>query len=75
MSLDKRVAEREILRHAHHRAVHGAVSVRMIAAEHVTDRRRRLAEGLVVRKMILIHSPEYTPLTGLHAVADVGQRA
>ena len=46
----------------------------MIASEHVSDRRRRLAERLVVGQVILIHSVEYTPVDRLQSVADIRER-
>ena len=73
LSFDERIAIGEVLRHAHHRAVHGGVAVRMVATEHVTDRRRRLAERLVVSEVILVHCVEDTTLSRLHTVADIGQ--
>ena len=74
MTLYKRTAERKILRHTYHCAVNGGVAVRMIPTKHVTDCGRRLAEGLVVRQMVLIHCPENATLTRLHAVPYIGQR-
>ena len=47
----------------------------MITSENVSDRRRRLSERLVVRKVILIHSVYYAPLTRLHTVSYIGERA
>ena len=37
LAVDQRVAVRERLRHQHHRLVTGAVAVRVVLAEHVTD--------------------------------------
>ena len=75
MAADERVAIGEGLRHAHHRAVHGAVTVRMIAAQHITDRGRTLAERLVVGEVVLVHRVEDAALTRLHTVTHIGQRA
>ena len=45
----------------------------MVSTEHVTDRRRRLAERLIVCEVVLIHCVEDTTLSRLHTVADIGQ--
>ena len=63
--LYQRVAQREGLRQAHHRVVDGDVAVRMIAAQHVTDRGRRFAEGAVVREVILVHGVKYAAVDRL----------
>ena len=73
--LYQRVAERKILRHAHHRAVHGGVAVRVIAPQHVTDCGRRFAERLIGGEVILIHRVHNAALTGFHPVPHVRQGA
>ena len=75
VAADERIAIGEGLRHAHHRAVHGAVAVGMIATQHITDRGRTLAERLVVGEIVLVHRVEDAALTRLHTVAHIGQRA
>ena len=42
LAVDQRIAQREVLRHAHQRVVGGLVAVRMEAAEHVADDARAL---------------------------------
>ena len=46
----------------------------MVSAQHVADSRRALAEGLVVREVVLVHSVEYPAVHGLETVAHIGQR-
>jgi hypothetical protein len=75
LTLDQRMAHIEGLRQVYHGAVHRAVTVRMVATQHRTDGGSRLAEGLVVGQMILVHGVQHAALTRLHAVADVGQGA
>ena len=47
----------------------------MITSQHVADGSRGFAERLVIGEVILIHGVKYTPLTGLHTVAHIGQRS
>ena len=74
VSLNESVTEREILRHSYHRAVYGRVAVRMVSTKHVTDCGRGFSEGLIVGKIILVHSVENTSLSRLHTVSYVGKR-
>ena len=55
VTVNERIMQRKRLRHAHHRVVNRCVAVRMIAAEHVTDGRCRLAVGLVRGQAVLVH--------------------
>ena len=73
---DQRVAQREPLRHAHHRLVRRRVAVRVVLAQHLADDRRALAElGVGVKVQVRVHRVEDPPLHRLQAVAHVGQRA
>ena len=45
LSVDQRIAQREVLHHAHERVVHALVAVRVILAEHVADDGRGLLVG------------------------------
>ncbi len=74
VALDEGVSQGKVLRHPDHRSVDGGVSVGMIASQHVSDRRGRLAEGPVGGQMILVHGPHYAALARLHAVPYVGER-
>ena len=74
VTLYERIAVGKVLRHTNHSSVNGRVSVRMVAAENITDRSRRLTEGSVVGQVVLVHSVHYSSLTGLHTVANVGKR-
>ena len=74
--VDQRVAQREPLRHAHHRLVDDAVAVRVVLAQHLADDRRALAElGVRIEVQVRVHRVEDAPLHRLQAVAHVGQRA
>ncbi len=76
LALDQRVAQRELLRHAHHRLVGGDVAVRVVLAEHLADDRRRLPRPRTRREVqVLEHRVEDAALDGLQPVAHVGQRA
>ena len=74
LAVDERVAQRELLRHANDRVVHGALAVRVVLAEDVSDDARGLAVRLVVEVALLPHAVEAAPVDGLQAVADVRQR-
>ena len=45
LAIDERIAQREVLHHAHERVVDRLIAVRMVLAEHVADDRRRLLVG------------------------------
>ncbi len=75
LPVDERVAQREVLRHAHHRVVHGGVAVRMVLADDVADDARGLLVGAVEVVAQLVHGEQHAPMHGLEAVAHVGQRA
>ena len=74
VSLNQRIAHREVLRHTNHCAVNSRVTVRVIATEHVTNGGCRLAERLGVHKSVLIHCVEDTASTRLHSVTHIGKR-
>ena len=72
----ERRAEREGLRHAHHRVVDRDVAVRVVLADDVADDGRGLLELRVRRQVeVLEHREEDAALHGLEAVAHVRQRA
>ena len=75
VAVDQRIVQRERLRHTHHCVIDRCVAVRMIAAEHVTDGRCRLAVGLVRGQTVLVHSVQDAAVYRLEAVAHIGQRA
>ena len=81
LTVDQRVAQRKVLRHAHQRVVGRLVAVRMEAAQHVADHpgaldrlgRTRSARPAVAQAHAL-HRIKDAPLHGFGAVADIGQR-
>jgi hypothetical protein len=74
--LDQRVAQGEVLSHAHQGVVGGRVAVRVVLAQHLTDHRRALAEARVgVQVQVVVHRVQDPPLHRLQAVAHVRQRA
>ena len=75
VAVDQRIAQREILRHAHERVVDRRVAVRMVALEHLADDTGALAMLLAGLEAHLAHRVEDAALHGLEAVAHVGQRA
>ncbi len=75
LAVDQRVAQREVLRHAHQRVVDRRVAVRVVLAEHVADHARALDVGPVPDVVGLVHGEEHAPVHRLEAVAHVRQRA
>ena len=74
VALDQRVAEREVLGHAHQGVVGGGVPVRVVLAQHVPDDGRALAEARVgVEVQVVVHGVQDPPLHRLEPVAHVGQ--
>ena len=75
LSIDQRIAQRERLRHAHHRVVHRGVAVRMILAQHFADDLGALHVLAVVQQSHVVHRVKNAAMHRLQAVAHVGQRA
>jgi hypothetical protein len=71
----KHVARGEVLRHAHHRVIHGGVAVGVELAQHVAHDTYGFAERLVRRKAQLDHCVKDAAVHGLQAVAHVRQGA
>ena len=74
LPVDERIAQREVLRHAHHRLVHGRVAVRMVLAQHLADDTGRLLVRLVGPQPQVVHGVQDAPVHRLQPVAHVGQR-
>ncbi len=75
LAVDERIAQREILHHAHERVVHRAVAVRVVLAEHVADDRRRFLVRTSRHEPRVEHRVQHAPVHGLEAIAHVGKRA
>nr|AIF14018.1 hypothetical protein [uncultured marine group II/III euryarchaeote KM3_65_G10] len=75
LPVDQWVAQREILRHAHHRVVDGLVAVGMVFPHSVTDDARRFLVGRTRSRAHLAHREEHPPVDRLQPVACVGQGA
>ena len=73
LSIDERVAHREVLGHAHHRIVDGRITVRMVGAEHVSDDVGRLLIGLAGNQPLLVHRVEDASVDRFETVAHVGK--
>jgi hypothetical protein len=74
LAIDQRIAQAELLRHAHDRVVHGGVAVRVVLADDVAYDARGLLVRLVPIIGELVHREEHAAVDGLQAVAHVGQR-
>ena len=75
LPVDQRIAERELLHHAHERLVDRRVAVRMVLAHAVADDARRLLVRAVPVEPEPLHRVEDASVDRLEAVADVRQRA
>ena len=75
LPVDQRIAQREVLHHAHQRVVDRPVAVRVILAQHVADHRRRLLVGPPGHEPELVHRVQDAAVHRLEAVAHVGERA
>ena len=65
LAVDERIAQREVLHHAHERVVHALVAVRVVLAEHVADDRRAL----------LVRPPRHEARARSSRTARAGARA
>ena len=76
LAVDQRVAQREVLGHAHHRVVDRAVAVRVVVLEHLADDAGATSSRARVESSpSSLHRVEDAAVDGLQAVAHVGQRA
>ncbi len=75
VSVDERIAQREVLRHADERVVDRRVAVRVKALQHLADDAGAFAVLLRGIESHLAHRVEDAPLHRLEAVAHVGERA
>ena len=75
LAVDQRIAHRERLRHSDQRIVNRRIAVRMKLAEHLADDLGALARGPVVVQPHFMQAIQNTPMDGLQAISDVGQRS
>ncbi len=77
LPVDQRVAQRKVLRHAHHGVIGGRVTVRVIAAQHIAHHARALdrlgAIGAAETQAHALHRVQDAALNRLLAVAHIGQ--
>ncbi len=71
LTVDHRVAQREVLDHAHECVVDGHVTVRVILAQNLTDYRGALLVRPVGRQPQLVHRVEHPAMHRLQPVADI----
>jgi hypothetical protein len=74
LPVDQGVAQREVLRHAHHRFVHGRVAVRMVLAKDLAHDASRLFVRLIGTQPQVVHGVQDAAMHRLEPVAHVGQR-
>jgi hypothetical protein len=72
LAVDERIAQREVLDHAHERIVDRLVAVRVILAEHVADDGRGLLVGPAGHQPEVVHRVEHAPVDRLEPVAHIG---
>ena len=73
LAVDQRIAQRKILHHPDQRLVGGAVAVRMIFAEHVTDDARAFDVGPVPDGVRFVHREQHAAVHRFQAVAHIRQ--
>ena len=71
LPVDQRIAQREILRHAHERVVDGGVAVRMVFTHHVTDHARAFHVGAVPHVVGFLHAEQHAAMHRFQAVPHV----
>ena len=74
LPVNERITHVPILRHAHQRAVHRTVTMRVVLTEHLAYHARAFLIRFVARVADAHHSVKNTAVHGLEAVAHVGQR-
>ena len=75
LSIDQRIAQREGLRHAHHRVIYRGVSVGMVLAQHFADDLGALHVLAIVQQAHVVHRVKNAAMHRLQAVAHIRQRA
>ena len=75
LAVDERVAQREVLRHAHQAVVDGHVAVRVVVLEHLADDRGALLIAGAGGHPLLLHRVQDPAVNRLQAVANIRQRA
>ena len=75
LPVDQRVAEREVLDHAHQGVVDRLVAVRVVVLDHLADDAGGLRVGPRREQALVVHRVEDAAVDRLQAVAHVGERA
>ena len=71
MAVNQQGAHAVWLRHAHHRVVNRAVTMRMVFAQTIADNARAFFVRLIRRNAQLHHIVEYSSVYGLQSVSDI----
>ena len=74
LPVDEHVAQREWLRHAHDRVVHGGIAMRVVFTDDVADDAGGFFIGFVPVVAQFAHGEQRAPVHGFEPVAHVGQR-
>ena len=74
LTVNERVAHREILRHSDKRLVNCLIAVRMVFTDDVADDPGRLFVSRVVGVSKLLHREEHSAVNRFQTVSDIGQR-
>ena len=73
LPIHERIAQREVLHHAHERVVDRRIAVRVILAEHVAYDRRGLLVGATAKQSEFVHRVEHATMHRLESVTHIGQ--
>ena len=75
LSVNKRLAQGEILHHAYQRIVNGSVAVRMIFTQHIAYHTGGFFVRFIVFQTHFVHGIQHAAVHGFKAVAHIGQGA
>ena len=73
LTVDQRIAQREVLHHAHQRLVGRGIAVRVILAEDVADHARAFDVRAVPDVVGFVHRKQHAAMHRFEAVPDIGQ--
>ena len=74
LSIDERITQREILRHAHQRVVDRGIAVRMVFTHHLADDARAFDVRAIPDVVGFLHAEQHAAVHRFQSVPNVGQR-
>jgi KaiC/GvpD/RAD55 family RecA-like ATPase len=74
LTIDQRIAQRKVLRHANDGVVHRGIAVRVVFTDDVADHARRFLVGLVPVVVQLVHREQHAAMHRLQTIPHIRQR-